>query len=137
MATVFSGPGQEKPQGMIQQHPYLLVMIAAVVALAILAFLTKKGQATPPVASQYGDTSGLTFDQNGKPILYVPHDKFLNYTSDSETSLNERSISNSDNTTYPAGTPPPLPPVMPWQQDGGTNGAIIPFPIQYQGGSAS
>lgn len=116
---------EPQSQSWIQEHPWITLAVAAAVAVIIARiFMAQKQAASPPTATTAtpgsggvatGDTSGLSTDANGNPILYVPtQDTFLNYNF-ATNSYN--STANSDNTTtttttnnpVPPGPPPPTP----------------------------
>lgn len=120
MSQVFASTDTKAAPSFPERHPFLLIAIGLVLVFVVLAFIYKKNQSTPPTTPPVGqpttgDTSGLSLDANGNPILYVPTDKFLNET----TSDIEKTTTNKDsnNTTYPA--PPSPVPHPPFDYDGG------------------
>lgn len=114
-------------QNWIEQHPWITLAIGAIIAVVIARiFLTQKAAASKPnvttagigsTGAVSGDTSGLSTDANGNPIVYVPtQDTFLNYNFASN-SYNQDNPVNSNNTststTTTTNNPPPITPPPP------------------------
>lgn len=124
------GPQPGVPQAarpnIIEEHPFLAIVIGLVIVVVVLMLLGKRNEKTTTSQPQSsvngipasGDTSGLQTDANGNPIEFVPtQNEFLNYnqTTDSNnvSNSNNQTSTNTTNTTTTNNPPVVLPhPIM-------------------------